>query len=79
MSYRLQLLAARMPKKYVSVLIICSMCVLMSSCEPELCETNRDCEKKYECVLNQCLDPCRKSPCGSNAICKVHPSRVNSL
>jgi hypothetical protein len=39
--------------------------------EHQQCETNKDCDKKMECVLSQCLDPCRKSPCGTNAVCKV--------
>lgn len=35
------------------------------------CETNKECDKKMECHNNQCLDACRKNPCGENALCKV--------
>lgn len=67
-------------KRKSFVLMVIGVCsVLLCNCadgdnvtRTVHCETNKDCDKNMECFENQCTDPCRKSPCGTNAICKVN-------
>lgn len=58
-----------------AVMVFYSILVLTVRCDDDHdninCTTNKDCDKTLECALNKCQDPCRKSPCGTNAICKV--------
>lgn len=40
------------------------------TCRPE-CVTSMECPLEMACVQQKCINPCEKSPCGQNTVCRV--------